>query len=233
MAQTALIRDRDASQWAEGELRCVSVKGTLLGGEPLEWTARRSVRRYLPAPIPRALLDQLLDAAVTAPSAHNRQPWRFAVMSPGRTTTTLARNMGERLRRDRRRDGDPGADIEADVERSYARITGAATVVVVCLSMEDMDVYSDAARSRNEHLMAVQSTAMAGQNLLLAAQAAGLGACWLCAPMFCPDTVGESLGLPAHWEPQGMITLGYPANAGKPFVRRPLSEVTVRLDDSA
>ncbi|MCL4744404.1 MAG: nitroreductase family protein [Burkholderiaceae bacterium] len=195
--------------------------------------ARRSVRRYLPEPIPHGLLDQLLAAAVSAPSAHNRQPWRFAVMRPGRTTTALARSMGERLRRDRHHDGDTEADIEADVERSYARITGAAAVIMVCLSMQDMDVYPDPVRRRNEHLMAVQSTAMAGQNLLLAAQAAGLGACWLCAPMFCPDTIREVLGLPAHWEPQGMVTLGYPANAGKLFVRRPLSEVTLQLDDSA
>lgn len=231
MAQLPSIRGPDVSQ--HEELHAASIDATLLGGEPAQWMARRSVRRYLPEPIPRGLLDQLLAAAVTAPSAHNRQPWRFAVMRAGRHTTTLARAMGERLRRDRRRDSDPDADIEADVERSYARITGAAAVVVVCLSMEDMDIYPDSVRSQNEHLMAVQSTAMAGQNFLLAAQAAGLGACWLCAPMFCPDTVREALGLPAHWEPQGMITLGYPANAGKPFVRRPLSGVTVHLDDSA
>ncbi len=232
MVQLPLIRDR-ASQRAEGELLSASVEGTLLGCEPLQWTARRSVRRYLPEPIPRALIDQLLAAAGTAPSAHNRQPWRFAVMSPGRHTITLARAMGERLLRDRRGDGDPDADIEADVARSYARITGAAAVVMVCLSMEDMDAYPDPVRSRNEHRMAIQSTAMAGQNFLLAAHTAGLGACWLCAPMFCPDTVREALGLPAHWEPQGMITLGYPANAGKPFVRRPLSEVTLYLGDAA
>lgn len=232
MPPLALIRD-DVSHHAQSELRGASVEGILLGGGAPQWVARRSVRRYLPEPIPKELLDQLLAAAVTAPSAHNRQPWRFAVMEAGRHANTLARAMGERLRCDRRRDGDPDADIEVDVERSYARITGAAAVVVVCLSMEDMDVYPDSVRSQNEHLMAVQSTAMAGQNLMLAAQAAGLGACWMCAPLFCPDAVLKALGLPVLWEPQGMITLGYPANQGKPYVRRSLSEVTLRLDDSA
>jgi len=232
MAELPFVHE-DTLRHAQGELRGACVDGTLLGGDPARlMMARRSVRRYLPEPIPRGLLDQLLAAAVTAPSAHNRQPWRFVVMSPGRTTTVLARSMGERLRRDRHRDGDPEAAIKADVERSYARILGAAAVIVVCLSMQDMDVYPDPVRRSIEHLMAVQSTAMAGQNLLLAAQAAGLGACWLCAPMFCPDTVREVLGLPAHWEPQGMVTLGHPGNAGKPFVRRSLSEVTLRLDDS-
>lgn len=195
------------------------------------WMARRSVRRYTARPIAPALIDELLAAAVCAPSAHNRQPWRFVVMSGAHHKHRLATAMGERLRRDRQGDADPQEVIEADVARSYARITGAATVIVVCLTMEDMDRYPDPVRSRNEHHMAVQSTAMAGQNLLVAAQAAGLAGCWLCAPMFCPDTVRAALDLPSHWEPQGMMTLGYPANTGKPFVRRPLSDVVLTLSD--
>ena len=193
---------------------------------PAPRAERRSVRRYLPEPIDPAVIDTLLAAATSAPSAHNRQPWRFAVLTTAPHKQKLADAMGERLRRARQADGDNTADIEADVARSQARITGAATVVVVCLSMRDMDRYPDTERSRHEYQMAVQSTAMAGQNLLLAAHDAGLGACWLCAPMFCPDVVRDALQLPADWEPQGLITLGHPANSGKPFVRKPLAEVT-------
>ena len=65
--------------------------------------------------------------------------------------------------------------IEADAARSYARMTAAPVLIALCLSMVDMDVYPDEKRNRNEYLMAVQSTAMAGQNLLLAAHEAGLG----------------------------------------------------------
>lgn len=191
---------------------------------------RRSVRRYLSQPIDPAVIDDLLAAATTAPSAHNRQPWRFAVLNTLAHKQALAQAMGDRLRRARQADRDNEADIEADVARSQVRITGAATVVVVCLSMRDMDRYPDPERSRHEHQMAVQSTAMAGQNLLLAAHDAGLGACWLCAPMFCPDVVRGALQLPEDWEPQGLITLGHPANSGKPFVRKPLAEVTLFLN---
>jgi nitroreductase len=58
--------------------------------------------------------------------------------------------------------------------------------------------------------MAVQSVAMAGQNLLLMAHALGLGAVWLCAPLFCPETVRAALDLPPDFEAQGVIALGYP-----------------------
>ncbi|HYB58390.1 MAG TPA: nitroreductase family protein, partial [Alphaproteobacteria bacterium] len=70
--------------------------------------------------------------------------------------------------------------------------------------------------------------AMATQNLLLAAHAEGLGACWMCAPLFCPDTVAAAIGLPPGWEPQALVTLGRPASAGKPARRKPVAEMLWR-----
>lgn len=172
---------------------------------------RRSIRRYTAEAIPRETIGRLLEAAAWAPSAHNRQPWRFAVLTRATDIERLAAAMGARLRADRTADGDDPADIERDVARSYTRLTGAPVVIIVCLSMADMDHYPDPQRSRNEWLMAAQSTAMAAQNLLLLAHAEGLAACWICAPLFVPDLVRETLALPADWEPQGLITLGRPA----------------------
>jgi coenzyme F420-0:L-glutamate ligase/coenzyme F420-1:gamma-L-glutamate ligase len=62
---------------------------------------------------------------------------------------------------------------------------------------------------------------MAGQNLLLAAHEAGLGACWMCAPLFCPDVVGSALDLPEDWQPQALVTLGYPMET-REKTRQPL-----------
>jgi coenzyme F420-0:L-glutamate ligase / coenzyme F420-1:gamma-L-glutamate ligase len=73
--------------------------------------------------------------------------------------------------------------------------------------------------------MAVQSTAMAAQNLLLAARVEGLGACIMCAPLFCPDVVIESLQLPPQWRAQMLVTIGEPAAPGKERPRLPLSEI--------
>lgn len=174
-------------------------------------TARRSIRRYRAEPVARDVIAGLLSAAVWAPSAHNRQPWRFCVVDTPARKEALAGAMGARLRRDLERDGAPPELIEKDTSRSYARITGAPAAIILCLSMVDMDSYADETRGRNEYIMAVQSTAMAGQNLLLAAHDAGLAACWMCAPLFCGDVVREALQLPDDWQPQALITLGYAA----------------------
>ncbi len=192
--------------------------------------ARRSIRRYQPTPVPRALVDALLEAARWAPSAHNRQPWRFAVIEAATTRHTLATAMGARLRADLERDGVSREAIEADVVRSYARLTNAPVLIAVCLTMCDMDVYPDERRQRAEWMMAAQSVAMAAQNMLLAAHALGLGACWVCAPLFVPELVRDVLCLPVDWQPQAQITVGYPAET-KTKARRPLAELVQYLDE--
>jgi coenzyme F420-0:L-glutamate ligase/coenzyme F420-1:gamma-L-glutamate ligase len=187
---------------------------------------RRSIRRYRAEPIPLALIGTLLEAANWAPSAHNRQPWRFCVVTDPVAKERLAHAMANRLRVDLEADGVSDAVIAADTHRSIARITGAPVVIVLCLSMTDMDRYPDEQRAANEWLMAVQSTAMAGQNLLLAAHMAGLGACWLCAPLFCPEIVRAALDLPMDWQPQSLITLGY-ADETREKERQPVEKMIV------
>ena len=188
---------------------------------------RRSIRRFDGSAIPPETLQRVLEAATMAPSAHNRQPWRFVILTALEDKRSLANALGEELRQDRLADGDDPGQIEKDVTQSIERITKAPVVVIACLSMEAMDVYPDERRKTAEYIMAVQGVSMAAQNLLLAAHAEGLGACWLCAPLFTKDEVREELSLPDGWDPQGLIILGYPAEAGKERPRRPLEEVSL------
>ena len=116
---------------------------------------RRSIRSYLPIPIDNSVIERILLAATQAPSAHNRQPWRFAVLGDRASKVKLAIAMGQRLRGDRTADGDDPQVIEDDVARSYARITEAPVVIVVCLDIRDMDRYPDDQRNTAEYLMEI------------------------------------------------------------------------------
>lgn len=186
--------------------------------------ARRMIRRYTDQPIARETVERLIDAAIRAPSPHNRQPWRFVVVT-GDARARLATAMGAQLRAELRRDGVPADVIEKDVAQSRGRITSAQACVVACLSMRDMDVYPDVRRNTAERWMAVQAVAAACQNILLAATDLGLGACWMCAPLFCPEVVRTTLALSEDWEPQAMITLGYPADGGRERERKSIDDV--------
>ncbi len=174
---------------------------------------RRSIRRYLDQPVPRDVLDQLLAAARWGPSAHNRQPWRFAVIVEPARRASLAAAMGAQFRADLASDAVDVDVIEQQVKRSYERISTAPALIMICLSMADVDQYPDPQRQAAERTMAIQSVALAAQNLLLMTHTMGLGACWMCAPLFCPEVVRTELDLPSDWEAQGLVTVGYPAES--------------------
>jgi F420 biosynthesis protein FbiB-like protein len=196
----------------------------------LDWLrSRRSVRRFLPQPVPRDLLERIIETAAWAPSAHNRQPWRFVVLTTPAARGRLAHEMGLDFRRDLQRDGLSPEDVEAQVERSSQRIRSAPALVLLCLDPTAGDDYPDEARRQAETVMGVQSVALAGGALLLAAHAAGLGGVWMCAPLFAPDAARRALDLPKHWLPQAMILLGYPAAVPPARPRRPLEEVAIFL----
>ncbi len=187
--------------------------------------SRRTTRSYLTKQIDSDRLERILEAARFAPSAHNRQPWRFAVLSDHSKKLTLAQAMGKRLRNDRLVDGDDPALIEQDVARSSKRIVSAPVVIICCMTMEDMDVYPDERRNQAEHWMAVQSAAMAAHNMVLAAHAEGLGACWMCAPLFCHDSIIEILDLPEQWIPQALLTLGWAIKPPRKRERLPVEKI--------
>jgi len=187
---------------------------------------RRSVRRFRTGKISRAVIERLVDAARWAPSAHNAQPWRFVVLEDGIRRKALARAMAELFEHDLRADGMETTDAHARALRAEKRLVEAPAAILVCLTLEDAQQYPDAGRARAEREMAVQSTSLAVENLLLATHAEGLGACWLCSPLFCPELVAHELSLPEVWEPQALILLGPPEIVPAAPNRRPVSEVS-------
>jgi coenzyme F420-0:L-glutamate ligase/coenzyme F420-1:gamma-L-glutamate ligase len=190
---------------------------------------RRSVRRFSGRPIPNDLIYKILEAATWAPSSHNRQPWRIAVLTSQEVKTNLAQAMSKDFQTDLARDGLDQDEIQAQVKRSRDRISQAPVCLVLCLDPTLGDHYPDPERNQAEHLMGVQSVAMAGQNLMLAASRLGLGSVWMCAPLFTSDTVQKTLGLPSTWLPQGMILLGYPAKEPVYKPRLPVDEIALFL----
>lgn len=187
---------------------------------------RQSIREFRDDPVPDALITRLLSIASQAPSAHNRQPWRYVVLPQDETRQQLVRAMSDRFRADLERDGLPAEEIERLVDRGRRRLLDPPVVILLCMTMEDMDQYPDPARQMAERTMAVQGVALAGGQLLLAAHAHGLGGCWVCAPLFVPEIVRAQLDLPASWEAQAAIILGWPAEEGRDRTRRPLTEVS-------
>ncbi|TMF42395.1 MAG: nitroreductase family protein [Chloroflexi bacterium] len=191
---------------------------------------RRSVRKFQDRPVPRELIEQILEAARWAPSPHGRQPWRFIVLTRPELKNLLADRMGETWRRNLQMDGQDSGVVNLRLDKSRQRILNAPVIILPCLYLEDLDRYPDERRQADETTMAIQSIGAAIQNMLLMAYDLGLDAGWMCAPLFCPEIVCDALNLDTRLIPQAMITVGYAAADPQRRERLPLSNLIVRFD---
>jgi nitroreductase len=194
--------------------------------------ARRSVRRFRPEPLPTALLEQLVRAAACAPSAGNRQQWRLRAVTSYPLLTSMAaavRTATARLVAAAR--PERAAELARYVE-PFALFEHAPCVFVAehrpgfdllgATAPQGLD--PDASRAR-AMLDSTSSVAAAVMQLLLAAHAAGLGACWMTGPLVAARELGELVGLPEGWELAALVPVGWPAESPPPPARRPLARL--------
>jgi nitroreductase len=159
--------------------------------QPLDFIlGRRSIRVYSPGDVSEAAVTKLLEAAMAAPSAMTKDPWRFVVVRDKQTLSKLASLH-------------PGA----------AMLSAAAMAIVVCGDL-------DAAFERQISYL-LQDCAASIENLLLAAHAQDLGACWVGIHPGEPliKQVKGLLALPAAVIPVAAISLGPPGEQQAPRTR--------------
>jgi coenzyme F420-0:L-glutamate ligase / coenzyme F420-1:gamma-L-glutamate ligase len=198
-----------------------------------EWMAgRRSIRLFRPDAVPQDVIERILEAACLAPSAHNRQPWRFVLLSRREDRGTLAEILTARMRAVMEADQNDEQAIVQRAERTRRRWQEAPLAVLVCGEDPHSDSCSEDSQ-RGERMLLVQSVAAAIGYLLLAAHGEGLGACWIGYPAFCPAPLFRELGLPARWEPQAAVLLGYPAEQPVMQARLPLDQIVIKLNPGA
>jgi F420 biosynthesis protein FbiB-like protein len=184
---------------------------------------RRSVRRYALREVPPEVVERILRAAASAPSAHDAQPWHFVLVDAGPARERLIARMAERREQDRREGLIPRQPGAGQTRPSSDRWRAAPVLIVACLQQ------GPHRSSALESVMGTQSLAAAVATLLLAAAASGLGSCWYAAPLFCPGVVREALGTDPSWEPQALVTLGYPAASPPPKTLKPLEEILTHV----
>ncbi len=181
--------------------------------------SQRAVRRYKPDPVPDALIHQVLDAAIRAPSAINTQPWRFIVVKDATTRRTIARYY-KTVWEEGQRNPQTQAYMKTQDQKVASHAHRFATegilqvpaFIVVC---------STQANAQDSVLQAVQ-------NLMLAARGLGLGTVFTTLLRRYDKEMKELLGVPAGNDIVCMIPIGYPMGSFGPTRRKPVEEVTFR-----
>ena len=191
-----------------------------------EIKARRTIRKVSEESIGKEIVERILTAAIWAPSPHNAQPWRFIIVRDPSKKHELLVEMGEKWKEDLRSDGMQEGVIESMVSSSINRFSSCPLLIIVTVTMEDMDRYPDERRRKAEKTMAIQGASAAVQNMLLMTHALGIGAGWSCSPLFAPEVTKKALGIRNDWDPIAMIALGFPLESPEPPRRKGLDQVT-------
>ena len=188
--------------------------------------ARRSIRRYTDRSPMRSDIERLIEAACWAPSNRNRQGWKFVVFEDRLVIDELALRVRESVRRTLA--ASPRAVTEQGEEIiHFAGAFAQAPMFILAMHKKGVTVGRSLLASAVSPLVSgeVLSTAMAVENLLLAAHAAGLGACVMTAPLLAGDVWNGLPDLPPGFEPTCLVTLGYPAESPQAPPRKPLRHV--------
>jgi len=189
-------------------------------------TTQRAMRRLEPRPIPDALLRQIMDAAICAPSGGNRQGWSFLIIRDGAKRARLGElyreAWGELMKvpyyagAAKEPPDSPAGRMLASARHLSEHLGEAPVLVLACVALDPGVTPS---------LTTGASIYPAVQNLMLAARAHGVGSCITTIHRFRDAQVKELLGIPAGVETAALIPLGYPSGRfGRP-PRRPLREV--------
>jgi nitroreductase len=180
--------------------------------------SRTSVRRFRPDPVPRNILERLLDCAVRAPNHKLTEPWRFAVLTGTARDQFADIRAGHRLKRF----ADPAApeaQAAADKVRRESRDTPVYIVVMTAVSTDDI--------TREEDYAAAM---MAIANLMTAAQAFGLGTYLRTGGVMQDPALLRLAVVPEHFRVVGVLSVGYPAEEVIPRRRKPVGELTRWLE---
>jgi len=157
----------------------------------------------------RKVIEECIEIARWAPSAHNGQQWRYIIIENNDLRTKLINKMNQKLINDLEKDGKPEDFIEAKIKKTRTNFINAPRLILLCLDKMELEKYPDNERLQNEFILGVQGISASATYLLLAFEIKKLAACWYCAPLFAKNIINQTLKLPESYVPMAFFTVGY------------------------
>ncbi len=165
---------------------------------------RRSVRKYKPDPVTDAQIHGILEAGRWAPSWANSQCFRFIVVRDGELKAKVA---------DARGHNNPAGDA----------IRNAPLIIVICGELGKSGYYKGSA-STDKGDWYMFDTALAAQNMMLAAH--GMGLATVPVGLFDAPQVAGMLDVPSNVQVVLILPIGYPDEEVKAPPRKEIAEIT-------
>ncbi len=171
---------------------------------------RRSIRVFTGDPIPEGVIDDLVEAAILAPSSRNMQPWHFHVAT-GETRRRVGQIMALTTQYLEEYVELLSPEEIARAAEFYANLGNAPVVIAVSTL-----VFEDETTMMNAYI----AVGAAIENLLLRATDLGYGACSITVPSWVTDQVMEAFDVPADRRICALLLVGHAAEIPVPVDRR-------------
>ena len=178
---------------------------------------RRSVGQVKQDPVPREIVEKILESAVHAPNHRLTEPWRFHVFN-GKGRGELARARAEVARIQAEAEGEEEECAAGRISRERKKVFRAPVVIVVI---------SKGGRDEVETLENYAACAAAVQNMQLTAHSLGLATIWRTGPVAYHPYMREFFGLENGDKIVAHLYLGYPDVTERSRRREPASTRTV------
>ena len=182
--------------------------------------SRRSIRKFLPKNIEKDIIEKIIDAGILAPSAKNRQPWKFVVVandSKDDMINTIKTGIEDYKKVD-------GAFREyLPFYEQTLKIMAEAPVTIFVLNTENQFVLNQTDSEKFHEMTNIQSIGAAIENMILAALEYGVGSLWIC-DIYC--TYNEiAAWLKTDNQIIAAISFGYPDENPSARPRKQKNEV--------
>lgn len=185
---------------------------------------RRSIRKYTDQPVPNAMIRALIRAASLAPSAKNRQPWKYLVYTK-QAKLNLLRHMAAGLEREKNgRAILPESAFGIPDAFHTLKIMEEAPVLLVIMNPDGSSPYEPIDTDhRMSEICDSLSIGASVENILLRATELGLGTLWIANTCFAYPELMEAIGEPGQLV--GAIAVGYPAEQPQQRPRKRMDEI--------
>jgi nitroreductase len=184
---------------------------------------RCSIRKYKNKPIPKKILDKIIEAGIWGPSVPSFlriQPWRFVIITNKKSIGRLAKIILNKAQNSK-----AGVNI---LLRTAANIVGNAQAIIIIYNSRDLEKvkskFKELVINFSTVINKAQLSAISAsiQNMVLMAESLRIGSCWLDMSLFCEKEINKMLK--TEEQLVAFLTLGYPAEKGRRAPRKPLSE---------
>lgn len=188
---------------------------------------RRSIRKYTGQEISDSDIRDILASAINAPSAKNRQPWKFIVVQ-GDAKKEMLNVFRKGMEREEAGDAALLSESKQHIEAAKYTISimEQAPVIIFVVNAMGKGIFEELSEEeRVFELCNIQSISAAIQNMLLEATHKGLGSLWICDIFFAYQELNEWLDVDG--ELLAALAFGYPDEFPRARPRKRMEDVTI------